>query len=364
VGAPGDAFRAARAALRDPLVDEPTNHLDADGRERLGRYLAGKPGFLLVSHDRHFLDLCVDHVVALERSEVETLAGSFSTWEEQRRHREESERHRREGLEREVRSLTEAARERRDWSARREKDKRGAADKGFVGARAARQMKRAKSAERRVRDRLEERRSLLRNAEKERTLKLRPESSPETVVAADGIGVRLGGRPVLRDVSLRVRRGDRLAVLGPNGCGKTTLLRVIAGELAPTNGRIELAPGLATVRAHQVPLWSRGSLRAHLEHAGIDESRFRGVMGVLGVRGDVFDRPLETFSEGQRKKVDLCRSFLAPAGLLLWDEPLNYLDIPSREQIEAAVLRHGPTLVFVEHDRRFVDRIANARLPL
>ena len=85
---------------------------------------------------------------------------------------------------------------------------------------------------------------------------------------------------------------------------------------------------------------------------------------VLGVEGDVFDRPLETFSEGQRKKVDLCRSFLSPAHLLLWDEPLNYLDIASREQIEEVVLAHAPTLVFVEHDRRFVDRVATARISL
>ena len=348
-----------------PLIDEPTNHLDAAGRELLGRYLARKAGFLLVSHDRHFLDLCVDHVVAIEKRDVRVTAGSFSTWKAQRDREEESERRRRGNIEREVRSLERAARERRSWSGKREKEKRGAYDKGFIGARAARQMKRALAVERRVEGRLAERKALLRNAEKERQLKIHgDQEGPDQIAAADGLRVELGGRVVLRDVSLRVGRGARLAIEGPNGCGKTTLLHVLAGQIAPAAGRVALAAHLRVIRAHQTPLWQRGSLREQLRGAGIDESHFRGVMGVLGVEGEVFDRPLETFSEGQRKKVDLCRSFLEPAHLLLWDEPLNYLDIASREQIEEVVLTHAPTLVFVEHDRWFVDRVATERLRL
>ena len=172
-------------------------------------------------------------------------------------------------------------------------------------------MKRALAVERRAEDRLAERKALLRNVEKDRQLKLHGEDpGPDLVAAADGLRVDLGGRTVLRDVSLRVHRGERLAIEGPNGSGKTTLLNVLAGELAPSAGRVALPAHLRVVRAHQVPLWQRGALREHLRVAGIDESHFRGVMGVLGVEGDVFDRPLETFSEGQRKKVDLCRSFL------------------------------------------------------
>jgi lincosamide and streptogramin A transport system ATP-binding/permease protein len=105
-------------------------------------------------------------------------------------------------------------------------------------------------------------------------------------------------------------------------------------------------------------LWEEGFLRDHLKSAAIDETRFRQIMGSFGVWGDIFDRPLESYSQGQRKKVDLCRSFVDPGHLLIWDEPLNYIDLMSREQIEEAVLEYEPTMLFVEHDRHFVETVA------
>jgi len=111
-------------------------------------------------------------------------------------------------------------------------------------------------------------------------------------------------------------------------------------------------------RCFQHPRWAEGALRERLREEGLDETLFRNVRGVMGSEGDVFDRPLEHMSEGQRKQVELARSFMAPAHVRLWDEPLNYLDITCREQIESVIVRCEPTLVFVEHDAEFVDRIA------
>ena len=99
-------------------------------------------------------------------------------------------------------------------------------------------------------------------------------------------------------------------------------------------------------------------LQSHIDAAGIDETRFRQLLGTLEVRGNVFDRPLETFSEGQRKKVDLCRTLVSEVDYLLWDEPMNYIDIFSREQIEQAILASSPTLLFIEHDETFVRNVA------
>jgi lincosamide and streptogramin A transport system ATP-binding/permease protein len=96
----------------------------------------------------------------------------------------------------------------------------------------------------------------------------------------------------------------------------------------------------------------------------LDQTRFRQLMGVLGIGAEVFDRDLDTYSQGQLKKVDLCRSMLAGADILLWDEPLNYVDLMSREQVEASVLRDRPTLLFVEHDQLFVERIATRVIDL
>ncbi len=348
-----------------PLIDEPTNHLDMQGRELLGRYLARKSGFILVSHDRHFLDLCADHVLALNKGDVRLHQGRFADWQRQMDLEEESEQRQKTKIKRQIAQLEQAARQRRGWSDTKEKSKIGAADKGNVGHKAAKMMKRALAVEHRIADKLAEKKELLKNQEKERPLKLAQEDKlPETLLALDQVQLDIGGRAIIRDLSLRLHPGDRLAVLGPNGSGKTTLLNAIEGNLAPTAGTMAKPAYLTLFRAFQTPLWPQGQLRDHLARAGIDETHFRNIMGVMGVEGEVFDRPLETFSEGERKKVDLCRSFLAPHHLLLWDEPLNYLDIHSRQQIEEVLLEYTPSLIFVEHDRYFVDQVATQVIEL
>ena len=360
----GERTRALVAPLflrRDcfALIDEPTNHLDMEGRQALGEYLARQSGFLLVSHDRFFLDLCTDHILSLNRADIRVNQGSFSAWKAQMEREEETERRTQEKLKREILSLERAARQRRLWSDQKEKSKIGAYDKGHVGHLAAKMMKKALTTERRIRDKLDRKKGLLANREKERILKLDDEEGgPEILLAMDGARVRLGERSLLDGLSLRVRRGDRLAVVGPNGSGKTTLLRALCGELPLAAGSLAVPAHIRLCRAHQIPLWQRGLLRNLLTEAGIEETRFRTLMASFGVEGEIFDRPLESFSEGQRKKVDLCRSFLAPAHLLLWDEPLNYLDLTSREQIEKVVLEYEPTLLFIEHDRYFTERVA------
>jgi lincosamide and streptogramin A transport system ATP-binding/permease protein len=186
-------------------------------------------------------------------------------------------------------------------------------------------------------------------------------------VAAPLLGVsnlvlRLDGRVLVDRLSFTLGRGDRIVITGPNGCGKTRVLDAVTGERLPeafaVAGVISLSPRAIVTRAHQVPRWGRGLLRDHLAAAGIDETRFRQILGALDVEGELFEHPLETLSQGQRKKVDLARSFLGPQDLLVWDEPMNHLDVLSRERIEEAVLASGATLLAVEHDRAFIDRVA------
>lgn len=366
----GEKTRAQLVALfartdRFPLIDEPTNHLDMEGRAVLGEYLAAKPGFILVSHDRHFLELCADHVVSINRSDIRLHRGGFADWEQQVVRETTHEKHRRDNLQRQVRSLERAGKARRRWSDAKEKEKRGAPDKGRIGHLAAKQMKRALTIERRAKDKVTEKKTLLKNVEKERRLKLdSADAGSKTVVNASGLTIGFEKTPVASDLSFSLERGERVAVIGPNGCGKTTLLRTVAGELEPLSGHLSLPAHLDRAQATQTPRWQDGRLRDHLCQASIDETQFRNIMGCFGLLGDVFDRPLETFSQGQRKKVDLCRSFLAPAHLLIWDEPLNYIDLSSRVMIEEVILEHQPTLLFVEHDRRFVERVATAVLEL
>jgi len=116
--------------------------------------------------------------------------------------------------------------------------------------------------------------------------------------------------------------------------------------------------------ATQNPLWQQGLLREFLNAAKFDETHFRQILGVFGVNAEVFERPLETFSLGQLKKVDLCRSLMTEADILLWDEPMNTIDVLSSEQIEKAILECKPTMLFIEHDRAFVDHVSTEIIEL
>jgi lincosamide and streptogramin A transport system ATP-binding/permease protein len=341
------------------LIDEPTNHLDMAGRELLAEYLARQTGFILVSHDRALLDAAVDHVVAINRSDIRVMPGNYSQWRAQADLEEEHERRRDANLQREIRSLEETAALRRKWSQSREKEKRGAYDKGFIGHRAAKLMKRALATERKIDEAIEDRRGLLGNRESDRSLELPDQGrSPEVILSVSNLSVDIDGRRIIDDLSLTLNRGERVAIVGRNGSGKTTLLRAIAGDITPDSGTISLPSRLTVARSYQEPLWSNGLLREHLKEGEIEETRFRTLMAAFRVMGDMFERPLETFSRGELKKVDLVRSFLQQSHLLLWDEPMNFIDITAREQIEDAILEAEPTMLFVEHDRWFVESVA------
>lgn len=375
----GEQTRALITSLfllpdRFVLIDEPTNHLDAPGRAALADYLAAKSGFLLVSHDRRFLDRTIDHVVSINAADVRVTHGNYATWKQQMEREELHESRTRENLERQVRQMKRAAAERRQGAMSREADKHsnsagagGSAmlDTGFIGHRAAKQMKRALNIERRMDAALTEKEGLLANREKERELKVETSASRQgDLLTVQNASLARDGRTLFEDLSFSVEAGARIAVTGANGTGKTSLLDLITGDLAPDAGAISRKNYIEVARAYQVPRWQSGSLRDHLRVAGMDETRFRQMMGVFGVPGAVFEGALETFSQGQLKKVDLIRSLMVDADLLLWDEPLNYIDVMSREQIEAALLTYEPTLVFVEHDLEFVERVATEVIEL
>ena len=349
-----------------PLIDEPTNHLDANGRRIVAHYLRSKPGFLLVSHDRAFLDACCDHVVALNRDTVEVERTSFSAWRDDFRQRLARQHAENAALKQDIARLDRVAATRRAGALKRENEKAVHTDKGFTSRRAKRQMKLALAAERRAKNAADDRRRTLVDVEKTRRLQLAGSGRGSgSLIVANNLTLWRERDVVFSNVSFTVTPGDRVAVIGPNGSGKTSLLEQI--ERAPHRHSGTLVrPGHVTVaRAFQHPLWTSGSLRDRLLHAGLDESRFRQIMAALGVRGRVLDGCIEDMSHGQQKKIDLARTFVTSADLLLWDEPLNFIDIDAREQIEEVLLRDGPTVVFVEHDMTFVERVATQiiRLP-
>ena len=353
------------------LIDEPTNHLDLEGRRKLGRYLARKRGFLLVSHDRAFLDQCVDHILAINRTHIEIQRGNFSSWWENRQRQDAFELARQEKLQKDIGRLTASARRASGWSDRTEKSKFGvdktgakAADRGFVGHKAAKLMQRSKSIQRRREEAVEEKRQLLRDLERQETLAVTPLPSRAGARLAEfrDVTVRYDGRAVCQGVTFEVLAGERIALQGGNGCGKSSLLKLLLGEDIPHSGTVETMSGLVISYVSQSTDHLRGSLTDFTRDQGLDGSRFRTILRKLDFPREQFERTLEDYSSGQKKKVLLAASLCAQAHLYVWDEPLNFIDVISRMQVEDLLLACRPTLLFVEHDARFCEKIATRRI--
>lgn len=353
------------------LLDEPTNHLDLSGRETLANYLSRKHGFILVSHDRSFLDHCTDHILALEKKSTSIFKGNFTQWKEEKERREESELHRKENLERQINQLKKASLERREWSNKAEsakmskKEAGGTIDKGYLGAVSARLMKRARNIESRYENKINEKTSLLKDWEKKRKLKLDEDKKlPDVLLRVSHVRISIGNKVIVPDFSLTLEKGMRVALTGKNGCGKTTLFRAIIGELSVDEGSIHIPSQVRPDYVSQKGSWRKGVLNELIQQNGLDSDRFRNILACMGLKGDILDKEIAGFSEGEKKKIELCRSFVKPASFLLWDEPLNTIDLYSREQLEEVILEHEPTMLFIEHDRFFIDRLATEIITL
>ena len=359
------------------LIDEPTNHLDETGRALVSRYLAKKSGFLLVSHDRAFLDGCVDHILSINRGGIEVQKGNFSSWYENRQRQDAFELAQNAQLKKEIGRLKQAARQSRAWADKVENTKigphsakvTGEADamggRAYIGEQSRRMQQRRKNLERRQNAAIEEKSALLKNIEQAAPLKLHqlPYHTDRLALLRD-VSVRYGGAPVCRGVSFCVEQGDRIALRGANGTGKTSLLRLLCGEDVPHTGTVERSSRLRISYVRQDPSGLRGDLGAYAARYGLDESLFKAILRKLDFARVQFEKDMADFSAGQKKKVLLARSLCEPSHLLVWDEPLNYVDVLSRMQIEDLLLEFQPTIVFVEHDRVFCDHVATKAVML
>ena len=338
----------ARLILEDTdilLLDEPTNHLDLRATEWLEEYLEQFKGTVLtVSHDRYFLDKVVKRVIEIQNGKAEFYSGNYSFYvvEKERRYEEKLKQYEKEQAK--IAQLEKSAEQLRIWAY-------SGMDKTF---------KRAKSMERRI-----ERMRTTDRPTKERKMTVRfgeKEFRGDEVVTIKNLSKGFGERALFSGVEMEVAGGERIALLGDNGTGKSTFLKILMGEEQPDTGKLKFGP---TVKMGYLPQI------IHFDHPernlvdtmlyGLDctPQQARDRLASFKFRGEDVFKPVSALSGGEQSRLRLCMLMDAKINLLILDEPTNHLDIQSREWIEEAVEEYEGNLLFVSHDRYFIDRFAD-----
>lgn len=367
------------------LIDEPANHLDQEAREIVKNYLVSKKGYILVSHDRELLDACVDHCLVLNRSSIEVQSGNFSVWWENKQRKDqfvmaENEKHKKE-----IWKLGQAAARTSEWADQNERTKigfdpvkehdRSMGTRSYIGAKTKKMQSRVKQIEKRINREMEEKEGLLQDLETPVDLKLvQLLHHKNTLVRIKDYSLKYADAdsPVFGGLTFEINRGERIALSGKNGCGKSTLIKMILqkSDLAGHSmtvleeGVCETASHLKISYVGQDAGCLKGNIATYCREHGLDKSLFCAILRQFDFERVQFLKNMEEYSEGQKKKVLLATSLLTPAHLYIWDEPLNYIDLFSRMQIEKLLLTCRPTMLFVEHDVRFCEKIATKIMKL
>ena len=353
------------------LIDEPTNHLDFQSRECVKRFLNKEKGFIVVSHDRDFIDACVDHIISINKNNIEIQKGNFSSWWENRKNQDNFEINQNQKLKKDIARLEESVAQTQRWSDKVEKTKNGTRiaglrpDKGAIGHKAAKMAQRSKAIEFRQNKAIEAKSKLLKNIEKQDDLFLNSKHLKDNVlIEVKNLSIFYGEKKIFEGLNFSVENGDRVAICGQNGSGKTSLLKFILGEDIKYSGSIYKSGRLKISYISQKYDWLCGTLVDFAKENNIDQTRFLTMLIKLGFSRNLFDANLQDFSEGQKKKVLIAKSLCEEANLYVWDEPLNYIDVISRIQIEDLLKDANITLIFVEHDNAFVRNIATKRVQI
>ena len=346
------------------LIDEPTNHLDANSRIVVANYLRKKKGFILVSHDRAFLDNSIDHVLSINRSNIEIQQGNFSSWYENKIRQDNFELNENDRLKRDISRLQESSKRTADWSDRVEKSKYnmtwdGPIDKGFIGHKAAKMMKRSKVTKQRMEKEIEDKSKLLKNIEEIEDLKLNIlKNRKGHLIEANNINIYYGDRRVVSSLNFYIDDGDRLQLKGKNGSGKSSIIKLLLGENIKYDGDLHIQSNLKISYVSQETSNLSGSLSDYIKRNNINETLFKAVLNKMDFEKEQFNKSIDSYSEGQKKKILLAKSICEEANIYIWDEPLNYIDIYSRMQLERLIQDYGLTMIFVEHDEKFSNNIA------
>lgn len=347
------------------LIDEPTNHLDTEARKLVSSYLKKKKGFILISHDRNFLDGCVDHILSINKANIEVQSGNYTSWKLNFDRQQEHEEATNERLQKDIGRLKQASKQSAGWSNRVEASKNGTTnsgsklDKGFVGHKASKMMKRSKNLEARQQKAIEEKSKLLKNVEKMDALQLTQlEPKSKELLQLTDVSIMYDGQIVNEPVSFKVEQGDRIVLEGKNGSGKSSILKLILGAGIQHTGTLHAGSNLIVSYVQQDTSHLKGMLADFIEEHQLDETLFKTILRKMDFDRIQFEKDISHYSGGQKKKLLIAKSLCEKAHLYIWDEPLNFIDVYSRMQIEELIQTFQPTMIFVEHDQTFQEKIA------
>ena len=326
------------------LLDEPTNHLDLRATQWLEEYLEKFKGTVLtVSHDRYFLDSVVDRIIEIKDGRAEFYSGNYSFYAVEKEQRYEEQLRQYEKEQAKIDQLQKAADQLRIWAY-------SGNDKVF---------KRAQSMEKRI-----ERMRTTDRPRRERKMEVRfgeRQFKGDEVLTIKGLSKSFGDKKLFENLALEVEGGERIGLIGDNGTGKSTLVKIILGEEQPDSGKLRLGP---TVKVGYLPQHVRFD---HPERSVLDTMLYdldctaqsaRNRLAAFKFKGEDVFKPVATLSGGEQSRLRLCMLMDEKINLLILDEPTNHLDIQSREWIEEAVEDYTGNLLFVSHDRYFIDRFA------
>jgi ATP-binding cassette subfamily F protein 3 len=323
------------------LLDEPTNHLDLETRNWLEGYLLSYPnGFILISHDRYFIDTTVGKIVEVWNKALHSYTGNYAKYLQQREDRRLQ--------------LEAAYKNQRD----RIEDLEAFINRFRAQATKAKQVQ-----------------SRIKELEKIERIVIPPEEvaihftfpqppvSGRTVVEVKGLAKAYGEKQVLLDVDFTIERGDRIALVGANGAGKSTLVKLLCGEEAPTGGTLQLGHNVVAEYFAQDQYKVLDPSKRMLDDISaiaqrVADSELRGLLGCFLFSGDDVFKPLGVLSGGERNRYALARILVSPANFLLLDEPTNHLDLRAKDVLLDAVRKFSGTVIFVSHDRYFIDAAA------
>ena len=338
----------ARLILEDTdilLLDEPTNHLDLRATEWLEEYLLHFKGTVLaISHDRYFLDKVVQRCIEISDGKAELYSGNYSFYVQERQRRFEEKLKQYEKDQAKIEQLTRAAEQMHLWA--------------FIGN--DKLHKRAFSMEKRI-EKLSQSEKPSEQKKLNVKFKQREFNGDEVLVLAD-VEKSFGPKRLFSDLSLTVTGGERIALIGDNGTGKSTLLKLIMNQETPDRGYLYQGPAVRSAYLPQIVNFSvdsRSALDTMLYDAKCQPQEARDRLAAFGFRGDDVLTPVGALSGGERSRLKLCMLMGSDINFLILDEPTNHLDIASREWMEDALSDYEQTLLFVSHDRYFIEKFAD-----